>query len=97
MTIVVVTIVIFLLFQLMPGSPIDNFRGDPTFNRAKLEQLNQTFGLNDPFYVKMGKYLYNMFSFNFGPSYLASEPVVNVLHDALPRTLFLFGGAVIIV
>ena len=96
MTIVVVTIVIFLLFQLMPGSPIDNFRGDPTFNRAKLEQLNQTFGLNDPFYVKMGKYLYNMFSFNFGPSYLASEPVVNVLHDALPRTLFLFGGAVII-
>lgn len=80
----------------MPGSPIDNFRGDPTFNRAKLEQLNQTFGLNDPFYVKMGKYLYNMFSFNFGPSYLASEPVVDVLRDALPRTLFLFGGAVII-
>jgi peptide/nickel transport system permease protein len=96
LTIIVVTIVIFLLFQLMPGSPIDNFRGDPTFNRAKLEQLNQTFGLNDPFYVKMGKYLYNMFSFNFGPSYLASEPVVNVLRDALPRTLFLFGGAVII-
>lgn len=95
-TIVVVTIVIFLLFQLMPGSPIDNFRGDPTFNRAKLEQLNQTFGLNDPFYVKMGKYLFNMFSFNFGPSYLASEPVVDVLRDALPRTLFLFGGAVII-
>lgn len=96
LTIIVVTIVIFLLFQLMPGSPIDNFRGDPTFNRAKLEQLNQTFGINDPFYVKMGKYLYNMFSFNFGPSFLASEPVVDVLRDALPRTLFLFGGAVII-
>lgn len=95
-TIFVVTLVIFLLFQAMPGSPIDNFRGDPTFSRARLEQLNQTFGINDPFPVKLYKFVTNMFTFNFGPSYLESRPVVDVIREALPRTLFLFGGAVIV-
>ncbi|HII41359.1 MAG TPA: ABC transporter permease [Thermoplasmata archaeon] len=95
-TILVVTLVIFLLFHQMPGSIIDNFRADPTFNRAKLAQLNETFGVNDPFFVKMYKFVPNMFTFNFGPSYLESKPVVDVLREALPRTLFLFGGAVII-
>ena len=95
-TILVVTLVIFLLFQLMPGSIIDNFRGDPLFSRARLAQLNETFGVNDPFFVKMYKFVGNMFTLNFGPSYLESKPVVEVLREGLPRTLFLFGGAVII-
>src|SRR3989442_12067400 len=37
-----------------------------------------------------------MFTFNFGPSLSQGRPVSSIVSEALPRTLFLFGGAVII-
>jgi len=91
-----VTVIIFILFDAMPGTPIDRFRSDPTFDRARLEQLNQTFGINDPYFVRMGKFVWNMFSLDFGDSFVEGRPVSEVIGAALPRTLFLFGGAVII-
>src|SRR5437867_4362843 len=94
-TLLIVTVVVFLLFTAS-GSPIAQFRADPTFDRARLAQLEQSFGLNDPWYVQMGKFLYNMFTFNFGWSSFQGRPVSGVIAEALPRTLFLFGGAVII-
>jgi len=95
-TLLVVTVIIFFLFDLMPGTPIDRFRSDPTFDRARLEQLNQTFGINDPYFVRMGKFVWNMFSLDFGDSFVEGRPVQDVIGAALPRTMFLFGGAVII-
>jgi len=95
-TLLVVTVIIFILFDAMPGTPIDRFRSDPTFDRARLEQLNQTFGINDPYFVRMGKFVWNMFSLDFGQSFVEGKPVSDVIAAALPRTLFLFGGAVMI-
>src|SRR6266705_5955979 len=95
-TLFIVTIIIFVLFDAMPGTPIDRFRSDPTFDRARLEQLNQTFGINDPYFVRMGKFVWNMFTLDFGDSFVEGKPVGDVISAALPRTLFLFGGAVVI-
>src|SRR3972149_11948571 len=44
----------------------------------------------------MGKFVWNMFSLDFGESFVEGRPVSEVVAAALPRTLFLFGGAVII-
>ncbi len=95
-TLFIVTIIVFVLFDAMPGTPIDRFRADPTFDRARLEQLNRSFGINDPYLVRMGKFVYNMFSLDFGDSFLEGRPVSDVIAAAAPRTMFLFGGAVII-
>ncbi len=95
-TLLVVTVIIFVLFDAMPGTPIDRFRADPTFDRARLQQLNETFGINDPYFVRMGKFVWDMFSLDFGDSFVEGKPVSDVIAAALPRTLFLFGGAVII-
>ncbi len=95
-TLFIVTIIVFVLFDAMPGTPIDRFRADPTFDRARLEQLNRSFGINDPYLVRMGKFVYNMFSLDFGYSFLEGRPVSDVIAAAAPRTMFLFGGAVII-
>jgi len=95
-TLLVVTVIIFVLFDLMPGTPIDRFRSDPTFDRARLAHLNETFGINDPYFVRMGKFVWNMFSLDFGDSFVEGKPVGDVISAALPRTLFLFGGAVVI-
>ncbi len=95
-TLLVVTVIIFVLFDLMPGTPIDRFRSDPTFDRARLAHLNETFGINDPYFVRMGKFVWNMFTLDFGDSFVEGKPVGDVISAALPRTLFLFGGAVVI-
>src|SRR2546430_13929944 len=95
-TLLVVTVIIFILFDLMPGTPIDRFRSDPTFDRARLAHLNETFGINDPYFVRMGKFVWNMFSLDFGDSFVEGQPVGDVISAALPRSLFLFGGAVVI-
>src|SRR5205823_11865578 len=95
-TLFVVTIIVFVLFDAMPGSPIDRFRLDPTVDPARLEQLNRTFGINDPYPVKMGKFIWAMFSLDFGDSFVEGKPVSEVIAAAAPRTLFLFGGAVLI-
>jgi peptide/nickel transport system permease protein len=94
-TLVIVTLVIFLLFKAEPGSPIDFLRGNPTIPAAVIKQVQDQFGLNDPFEVQMYKFMWNMFTFNFGES-TQGKPVLDILHDALPRTLLLFGGAVFI-
>src|SRR5881409_93159 len=80
----------------MPGTPIDRFRSDPTFDRARLAHLNETFGINDPYFVRMGKFVWNMFTLDFVDSFVEGKPVGDVISAALPRTLFLFGGAVVI-
>jgi len=87
---------VFVLFDAMPGSPIDRFRLDPTVDPARLEQLNRTFGVNEPYPVRLGKFMLAMFTLDFGESFVEGKPVSEVIAAAAPRTLFLFGGAVMI-
>ena len=94
-TLFIVTLVIFLLFKAMPGSPIDFLKGNPTIPPAIIQQVSDQFGLNQPFYVQMYKFMVNMFTFNFGES-IQNKPVSEIIGLALPRTLLLFGGAVVI-
>ncbi len=94
-TIFVVTIIIFVLFQAS-GSPLNSLRVNPNLNQATLQYYIQLFGLDQPWYVQLYRYIVNMFTFNFGPSLSQGRPVASIISEALPRTLFLFGGAVVI-
>lgn len=94
-TLFIVTLIIFLLFKAQPGSPIDFLKGNPTIPAPVIQQVSDQFGLNDPFEVQMYKFMVNMFTFNFGES-IQGMPVRDIINEALPRTLLLFGGAVIV-
>ena len=94
-TIFVVTIIIFILFQAS-GSPLNALRVNPNLNQATLQYYIELFGLDQPWYVQLYRYIVNMFTFTFGPSLSQGRPVSSIVSEALPRTLFLFGGAVII-
>ncbi len=94
-TIFVVTIIIFLLFQALPGGPLAAYTQDPTCQAPCRAQLRIQFGLDQPWYVQLWIFLGNMFTFNFGRSFSEGRPVSEILAIALPRTLFLFGGALI--
>ncbi len=94
-TIFIVTIIIFVLFYFS-GNPLDGLRANPATPLAVIERLRQQYGLDQPPEVQLYRYLLNMFTFNFGWSSYRNTPVINVLQEALPRTLFLFGGAVLV-
>lgn len=95
-TVFVVTVIIFLLFKAMPGSPLTSLLLNPSIPRSIIDKIANDYGLNDPPWIQLYKYLVNMFTLNFGVSSSTGEPVISILQYALPRTLFLFGGAVIV-
>src|SRR4030042_455136 len=97
-TVLVVTTLVFILFEAMPGDPIARFRFDPTCARNPdcLPRLIEQFGLDAPVQVRYVNFMRNMFSMEFGRSYQYNRPVSDILADALPRTLGLFGMATII-
>src|SRR5438132_12195123 len=94
-TLLIVTVLIFILFYFS-GNPLDGLRSNPSIQPAVIERLRQQYGLDQGPEVQLYRYVVNMFTFNFGWSSYANAPVVSVLQEALPRTLFLFGGAVLI-
>lgn len=44
-TLIIVTSIIFVLFEAMPGDPLDKFRANPATTAADLERLGTEFGL----------------------------------------------------
>src|SRR5712692_1825148 len=94
-TLFIVTVIVFILFYFS-GNPLDGLRSNPSIQPAVIKQLQQQYGLDQGPEVQLYRYVVNMFTFNFGWSSYANAPVISVLQEALPRTLFLFGGAVLI-
>lgn len=95
-TVFIVTSLIFLLFEWMPGDPISRFRADPTITEEKLNRLEREFGLNKPPHERYVIFMKNMFTFQFGESYQYKRPVSDILSERMPRTLLLFGAEVLI-
>jgi peptide/nickel transport system permease protein len=95
-TLFIVTSIIFILFKAMPGDPLDKFRADPTTTESQLARLEEMYGLNDPVYVQYGRFIKNMFTFDFGMSYSKKKPVIDELALKAPRTLILFGLSTIV-
>jgi len=97
-TVVVVTSLVFILFEAMPGDPLARFNLDPKFksNPGAVARLRSDFGLDQPELTRYFVFMRNMFTFQFGPSFFYTRPVSSILADALPRTLGLFGTATVI-
>lgn len=85
----------FLLFNLMPGSPLDKYvqdlRGKMT--KERFEELKVIYGLDKPLHERYIIYVSNMFTWNFGYSYESRDYVQNDIMMVLPNTLLLMGVA----
>ena len=82
-----VAVLIFVLMYFVPGDPVKIALGDSA-TEAQIEEARERFGLNRPFMVRMGEYLYHLFfKFSFGTSYLYGTDVGAALLERFPRTL----------
>ena len=92
-TLMLVIILNFMLFRMMPGDPI-NFMisNNPRFSDELKEKLIDDFDLNAPMYVQFVTYVENCLTFNFGNSFIErNTPAMDIVLDNLRWTLILTG------
>lgn len=80
----------FLLLKLAPGDTVDALVGDMGGADAQfIARLRAEYGLDQPVWVQLWRYLLKMASFDFGWSFVFEQPVATVLLDRLWITLTL--------
>ena len=82
-----VTILVFTIMYFIPGDPASLMVGaDAT--PAQIAAKREALGLNDPYMVRLGKFVGNIvLHFDFGESWVYHTPVTTELLHRLPRTL----------
>lgn len=82
----VVSIVLFLLLNVMPGDAADSMSTmDAT--AEEVEALRESLGLNDPMYIQYLRWLKNVLKGDFGISFLNGASVTEKIVTRLPVTL----------
>ncbi|WP_276272236.1 ABC transporter permease [Haloarcula litorea] len=88
---------VFVILHLSPGDPARVILGQRA-SQARVIELRQELGLNDPLYVQYGRFLLEAAQFDFGQSYKVAQgqSVRSVLASRLPVTieLSLYGQAI---
>ncbi|MHA1670059.1 MAG: ABC transporter permease [Promethearchaeota archaeon] len=84
---ILVLIISWILSQLMFVDPVLNKMGMLDFEIIEAERIR--IGFYDPWYVKLGVYLKNFFTGNWGTSYLIAdgEPVSQLIGKIFPKTI----------
>ena len=86
------TILVFLLSNLTPGSPVDAMI-TPEMTPADIEALYVRMGLDQPLYVQYIKWLGRLFQGSLGYSYRTGTEVIRVIGERVGPTLLLTGIA----
>lgn len=80
----------FLLLKMAPGDTVDALVGDMGGADAQfIERLRIEYGLDQPVWVQLWKYMAKLAQFDFGWSFVYEQPVSTVLMDRLGTTLLL--------
>ncbi len=85
----------FLLIQAAPGSFLDVMTAEQQVSDAEMiERLRKTYGMDQPVYVQLGKYIWSVLQLDLGFSYRQNMPVAEVIGQQLPATLLLMVTAI---
>lgn len=93
-TLLVILLVLFILMQLMPGSPFN----DEKLTADQRASLYAKYGLDKPIIIQFLNYVKNMFTGDFGVSYNISKntPISQLIQTRLPISIMIGGVAVTI-
>ena len=85
MTLFFIILIMFLLMELMPGTPFNDEKLTPD----QIAILSQKYGLDKPVFVRFWKYLTSVLRGDFGVSYVLAKnmPVTELLKNKFPVTI----------
>lgn len=96
LTIAAILVFNYFLFRIMPGDPLQSLMRNPKATPEAIEGLKKLYGLNLPWYVQFEIYIKNLFTGNFGMSFLYKQPVFEVIGSRVLPTILMVGLAEII-
>ena len=86
--IVLATFIVFGLLKLVPGDIAETLAGEYATD-ARIAQIRESYGLNDPFLVQYGRWLWNAVHLDLSRSFLSNEPVLDQILHRFPTTMLL--------
>ncbi|AZB57152.1 ABC transporter permease [Cereibacter sphaeroides] len=89
-----VSLVTFILLYVLPADPVRQIAGRSATPQV-VENIRRQLGLDQPFLVQYGRYLWGLLQGDFGRSYLQKTDVATLIAARLPATLQLMGGAIL--
>lgn len=94
-TIIVLVLLVFLMIRLIPGDPAVTMLG-VNATPERVQELHQHLGLDKPLIVQLGIYVANLAHGDLGTSLLIRVPVLDLVRQRLPMTLFLVAYAMLL-
>jgi ABC-type dipeptide/oligopeptide/nickel transport system permease component len=91
-----ISVLVFLMLQLIPGSPVAALLGQSATNPAEVARLTAELGLNRPLPVQYWRWLEGVVRGDFGYSYIQQQPVAALIAQNLPWTVELAGSGLLI-
>jgi peptide/nickel transport system permease protein len=89
-----VTLVVFLLLQLVPGDPVRLALGT-RFSQDAYDALRERSGLDRPLPLQYLSYLGNALTGDLGVSFRSGQPVTSLVMERMPATLSLAAAALL--
>lgn len=88
-------VVNFFLLRLAPGDAAQVLAGEAGAATPEyLAALRAQFGLDQPLWVQLGKYLWHLAQLDLGFSFHQGMPVLDLILQRLPATLLLMGASI---
>lgn len=95
-TLLVISFVIFAILALAPGDPLSQFAANPNVPAEVRENIKRSLGLNQPWPIRYVKWLMSVGRGDFGFSFGSRVPVIDLIKQRIPQTLWVVGIAYVI-
>lgn len=91
----IVALFVFSLLYIAPGDPAAVIAGDQA-SPADVERIRQSLGLDQPFVVQFGTWLWRILHFDLGTSIFTNLPVTSLIAQRIEPTLSLMAVTLIL-
>ncbi|MCW6038205.1 ABC transporter permease [Spirulina subsalsa FACHB-351] len=95
-TLIAISAVVFLILALAPGNPMGEFASNPSISAEVRENIRRSLGLDQPIYIRYFKWVWAFLRGDLGYSFTSRSPVIDLILQRLPTTLWVVGSAYII-
>ncbi|MGL5032399.1 MAG: ABC transporter permease, partial [Microcystaceae cyanobacterium] len=92
-TLLGISLIIFTILTLAPGNPLGELATNPNITEAVRENLRRSLGLDQPLPIRYFKWLISLFRGDLGYSFTSRSPVIELIAQRLPTTLWVVGSA----
>jgi peptide/nickel transport system permease protein len=92
-TLIVISMVVYAILALSPSDPLSQFAANPAVPPSVRENIRHQMGLDQPWYIRYFKWAGSVAQGNFGYSFASKGPVIDLIRQRLPQTLWVVGLA----